>query len=298
MTLPSSEHEGVVALLRQVRAESQETPTVEVARQRLDASGDLFAIPEGVTVEPFSIDTLSCERYDPPAARSTPIILYCHGGAYVGGSLRSHRSLCARIAVATEASVVAVDYRLAPEHPFPAALDDAMKAYRWLLSSGYEAEHVVLAGDSAGGGLAAATLLSLQANDATPAGAVLLSPWLDLTLTNEAVVAVGSSDPMLVASILQRDAEMYNGDDLRSPLVSPYFASDESLAALPPMLILAGTRDILVGDGRDFAERALAQGAKVSLELGEGLIHVWPFLSGVPEATAAMTLIGDWVGQL
>ncbi len=296
--MPSIEHEGIVALLREVRAQNGETPTVEEARQNLDASGDLFAVPEGVTVESFVIDSLSCERYDPPAARSTPIILYFHGGAYVGGSLRSHRSLCARVADATTARVVAVDYRLAPEHPFPAALDDAIKAYRWLLSSGYEAEHIVLAGDSAGGGLAVATLLSLQANDATPGGAVLLSPWLDLTLTNEAVAAVGPNDPMLVASILLRDAAMYNGDDLRNPLASPSFATDASLAGLPPLLILAGTRDILVADSRDFAERARAQGVEVTLEVGEGLIHVWPYLAGVPEATEAMALIGRWVDQL
>lgn len=290
-----------MALLRAVRSGPRDQPLpLDEARRQLDANGELFAVPDGVAVQPVDLDGLPGERSTPPGAADADgvTLLYLHGGSYVAGSLHSHRPLCARLAVATGAPVVAVDYRLAPEHPHPAALDDALTAYRWLLSSGQDTRRLVLAGDSAGAGLAVATLLSLGAAGLpSPAGAVLLSPWLDLTLSGDSIVSVADADPMLTAATLRVSAASYAGDDLRAPLVSPVYAPPDRLATLPPLLVLVGTADILLDDSRVFAARARAAGVAVDLDVEEGLMHVWPFVDGVPEAATALERIGAWVRE-
>lgn len=295
--MPSEEHDEAVAMLRAVAAgRTGEPATMEERRANLDASGDFFPVPGGVEVEALEVEGIPCERYVPQSVTSSATLLYLHGGAYVAGSLRSHRALCARIARALGGPVIAVDYRLAPEHPHPAALEDATIVYRWLLATGHDPAHLVVGGDSAGGGLTLATLISLQGTDTPgPAGAVLISPWLDLTLSGSSVTAVASADPMLEADVLAADATAYGGDDLRSPLVSPLFATADQLAGLPPVLLLAGTADILVDDSRSFAGRAAEAGLPVDLDVEDGLVHVWPFIDGLPEANSALERIAGWV---
>jgi len=295
--MPSPEHDAVVALLRELAAERGDRPmSVEESRQQLDANGDLFSVPATVRIESFEAAGIGCERYVPDEVLTDGLFLYFHGGAYVSGSLRSHRPVCGRIAHAAGTELVAVDYRLAPEHRHPAALEDAVAVYRWLLDEGGEASRIVLAGDSAGGGLTTAALLALQSSEAPiPAGAVLISPWLDLTLSGDSIVTAADVDPMLQAASLASSAESYAGSDVRATFVSPIFATPQQLSGLPPMLLLAGTADILVDDSRAFAHRARAAGADVSLNVEDGLVHVWPFIDGIPEAAAAMDRIASWI---
>jgi acetyl esterase/lipase len=293
--MPSPEIQEVIDLLRATnRRDEAARATFEESRAALDGFGDLFSPPPGVAIEAGDIAGVPTERYTPGDAREG-LVLYHHGGAYTSGSLRSHRALCARIAAACARELVAVDYRLAPEHPYPAGLDDASAVYHDVLAQGTAAEQVILAGDSAGGGLATALLLRLRDNGGSlPAGAVLLSPWLDLTATSDAITSQADDDPMLSADMLHRRARAYAGEDLRQPLVSPHFADP---AGLPPLLILVGTAEILLDDSRTFAACASAAGVDVELDVEEDLIHVWPFVDGTPEAQAAMERIGTWVGE-
>ncbi len=295
--MPSTEHEEVVALLRAMAADAPVERTVEDARIRLDQMGTLFPVPDGVDVVPVEIEGIPCESFRPTTVdrAAEGCVLYFHGGAYIAGSLASHRSLAGRLARACGGEVLSVGYRLAPEHPHPAALNDATAVYRHLVGSGTDPARIIVAGDSAGGGLVAGLFLALlQAGDAMPAGAVLLSPWLDLTVSSRSITSHAVDDPILVADSLIQSAHAYAGDDLEDPLVSPVFAD---LAGLPPLLILASTADILVDDSRTFAERARDAGVHVDLDVEDGLIHVWPAIDGLPEAAEALDRISAWIRQ-
>lgn len=292
--MPSRQHDLLVAFLKG-NAEGLAGETFETSRARLDELGGSVRVPEGTNVAAVSVAGVPCARLRPSTlpADATRRVLYLHGGSYTAGSLTSHRATMARLAHASDAEVVGVDYRLAPEHPFPAGLDDAHAVYRAVLDDGAAPHDVVVAGDSAGGGLAAALLLRLrEAGDPLPAGAVLLSPWLDLTLTADAVSAVAGDDPILRADALARSARAYAGDDLEHPLVSPVLADP---TGLPPLLVLVGTAEILLDDSLTFARRAADAGVPVDLEMGEGLIHVWPAMVGIPEAEESMQRIGSWI---
>jgi epsilon-lactone hydrolase len=292
--MPSAPFNEIVAMLRSTRTESSAVVSIDAARASLDQTGAMFTVPAEVEVVPVEIAGVACERFRPtglPPQSGT--LLYLHGGSYTAGSLASHRALTARIAQASACEAVAVAYRLAPEHPFPAGLDDAAAVYRQLLADGTAPETLVLVGDSAGGGLTTALLLRLRDDGvALPAGAVLLSPWLDLTMSSDAVTSIAEADPMLRADALSHAAASYAGDNIHHPLISPVFADP---AGLPPLLILVGTAEILLDDSRTFAERARAAGVEVDLDVEDDLIHVWPFIDGVPESAAAMDRIGSWV---
>lgn len=297
--MPSAEHEAIVELLRSLQAEPTAEPEAfDASRERLDGFGDLFPVPAGVDIETLVISGVRCERYAPPAAEEGALIIYLHGGAYVAGSLHSHRAFVARLALAAGIAVIAVEYRLAPENPHPAALDDATAVYLASLADGHDPARIVIAGDSAGGGLATAIMLALPAaQHPLPAGAVLIAPWLDLTLSGESITTVADADPMLSAERLAASATAYGADRLSDPLVSPVFANAEQLGKLPPLLILAGTADILVDDSRAFTTRVRDAGGHVDLDVEDDMIHVWPFLDGVPEAATAMERIVKWVHQ-
>jgi epsilon-lactone hydrolase len=293
--MPSEELQQVIALLRATSAQTPADETFAEGRERLDQSGVLFAVPDEVEVTPVRVAGVSCERFHPTTGSGDPtggLVLYHHGGAYTAGSLDSHRSLTARMALASGCDLLSVDYRLAPEHPHPAGLQDARAVYHQVLADGTAPGRLVVGGDSAGAGLATALLLSLRDNDEPlPAGAVLLSPWLDLTLTSDSITSRAAEEPMLRVGSLARSAEAYAGGDLRRPLVSPVFAD---LSGLPPLLVLVGTAEILLDDSRTFADRARSAGVEVDLDVEQGLIHVWPFIDGVPEAATAMARIGTW----
>ena len=187
-----------------------------------------------------------------------------------------------------------LDYRLAPEHPFPAALDDAVSLYVHLLDSGIAPDQIIIGGDSAGGGLALALSVRLsELGMASPRGLLLLSPWLDLTMESH-TDELQKGDPMLDGASLLQSALFYSGGDLTSPLVSPLYAD---VAGLAPTLVFVSTTEILIGDSRRFADKARAAAVEVRLIEREGLIHVWPFVDGLPETIDALAEMAEWADQ-
>jgi acetyl esterase/lipase len=271
---------------------------IEQSRAALDALLGRYPLPEGTQVEPAVVGGVPAEWIDAGEVDADRVILYLHGGAYTRGSFVSHRSLAARLSVVSRARTLVIAYRLAPEHTFPAPVEDATAAYRPLLQKGIRPDRLVIAGDSAGGGLAVATLLALrEAGDPLPAGAVLLSPWTDLTGTAESVRTLAEADPWLNAGRLSLVAGLYLGSaDPRNPLASPLFGD---LRGLPPLLIQVGTDEILLDDATTLAERAEAAGVEVTLEIWEEMWHVFQaFAAEIPEGQQAIDRIGAFVRQV
>jgi len=222
-------------------------------------------------------------------------ILYLHGGAYICMSARTHRSLTSRLAAWSDASLFALDYRLAPEHPFPAALDDAVAAYRALIAAGAAPSRIVVAGDSAGGGLALALLLALRdARDPPPAGAVLFSPWTDLAATGQSIIDNDAADPLFFGSWVGPEARHYLGDTPAThPLVSPVYAD---LTDLPPLLIQVSDTEVLLDDSRRVFDKAKRSGVEATLQIWPALPHGWQIFAPIlPEARAALRDAGAFI---
>ena len=223
------------------------------------------------------------------------IILYLHGGGYCIGSPQTHRCITSRIAAACDACVLAIDYRLAPAHPYPAALEDTLAAYRWLLAEGFAPEQIVIAGDSAGGGLTAAALMALRDNDEPlPAGGVLLSPWLDLVMTGMSRYQNAHKDVVLSQAMLKLFAENYlQGADPHDPLVSPIFGD---MAGLPPLCVQVGSAEILLDDAARFTHKCEQAGVPVDWQPWDDMVHNWQFgAKYMPEAQEAIERIGVFV---
>jgi acetyl esterase/lipase len=291
--MPSPQLQTVISFLRSRPIESPDIP-IEQARATFDAVTNMFVLPDDVSREPVDVDGIPGEWIATPTAKNGLTVLYLHGGGYVIGSINTHREVISRIARAAGARALAIDYRLAPEHPFPAAVEDATKAYRWLLKQGVPPEKIVVAGDSAGGGLTVATLLALRdAGDPLPAAAVCISPWTDLAITGESMVTKADVDPMIRPQDAKFGAARYHGTtDPTHPLVSPLYAD---LAGLPPLLIHVGTSEVLLSDATRLAERAKAAGVDVTLEEWEEMIHVWHFFAFMlPEGQQAIERIGEF----
>jgi len=242
-------------------------------RAGIDAFGDMSPLPEGLTVEGLNIAGLPAERLTPVGADEERALLYLHGGGYCIGSPRSHRGLAANLAAAIGCPALVPDYRLAPEHRFPAAVDDAVKAYRHLLGEGIEPGRVVIAGDSAGGGLTFAAAIAIRDSGLPQPGCLFgISPWANLRQTGAAYAAV-LDDPMLTREDLQAFADAYlQGEGPHHPLASPALAD---LHGLPPMLLHAGGAEILASDTALLAERAGLAGVEVRAEIWPEMIHVW-----------------------
>ncbi|MGH7967034.1 MAG: alpha/beta hydrolase, partial [Candidatus Binatia bacterium] len=224
-------------------------------------------------------------------------ILYFHGGGYVMGSLTTHRSLVGEISRAAQAAVLLVDYRLAPECPFPAAVEDGVASFRWLLDQGFAPRLLAIAGDSAGGGLTMATLVSLRDQGLPlPAAAVPISPWSDLTCTNESYTTRAEADPMVVSADIGSMADFYlQGTAPENPLASPNYAS---LRSLPPLLIHVGRDEVLLDDSLKLHAKAQADGVDSTLEVWEDMIHVWhAFHPMLPEGKQAIARIGAFLRE-
>lgn len=232
-------------------------------------------------------------RRDAPGG---PVILYLHGGGYGLGSIETHRDLVARLCRAGRASALSIDYRLAPEYKFPAQLEDSTAAYRWLLAEGVDPKRIVIAGDSAGGGLTLATLANLRdSRDPLPAAGVCLSPWVDLEATGESMAVNERYDYISRRAILQYAKRFADPHQRRNPLAAPLYAD---LQGLPPLLIQAGSAEVLLDDAKRIAARAEAAGVEVCLEIWDDMIHVWQlfaFLS--PRASRAIERIGEFIRQ-
>jgi acetyl esterase/lipase len=249
----------------------------------------------GLTAEPVDAGGVPAEWVSMPGADPQRMLLYTHGGGYTTGSLNTHRRFVGLLSAAAGVRVLNLDYRLAPEHPHPAAVEDATAAYRWLLAHGADPAKVVLGGDSAGGGLAAATLVALRdAGDPLPAGAVLISPWTDLTLTSETMTTRAEVDPMCSAETLKSSADAYlGGAEPKQPTISPRFAD---LDGLPPLLVHVGDAEVLLDDSTGLAAAALEAGVDVTLWVAPEMIHVWHVFSGLlPESDVAIAKVADWL---
>jgi phosphinothricin tripeptide acetyl hydrolase len=268
--------------------------TIEQRRRQYDRAERVFPTPADVKVETVAAPARPAEWLTPPGARPGAVVLYLHGGGYVIGSPRSHRHLAAAIARAAGARALVPEYRLAPEHPFPAALDDALAAYRWLLDQGVAPARVVIAGDSAGGGLTVATLVALRERGLPrPAGGVCISPWVDLACGGATYATKAAADPIVTHASVTEMAGLYAGGDFTRPLVSPLYAN---LADLPALLVQVGGDEVLLDDARGLGERARAAGVEVTVEEWPAMIHVWHwFLGMLDEADRAIDVIGRFV---
>jgi monoterpene epsilon-lactone hydrolase len=256
-----------------------------------------FKLPQEVMAEAVELDGVAAEWVSVPGASDEHVMLYLHGGAYIFGGPDSHRDLAWRLSKACGVRVLVVDYRLAPENPFPAAVDDATNCSRWLLNQGIEPANFVIAGDSAGGGLAAATMVNLKnLGIAQPACGVLISPWADLSVSGESAVSNADSDVMLTAAALRRCARYYLGDrDPKAPLASPIFAD---LSGLPPMHVMVGSGEILLSDAERFVDQINAAGGSANLTIWDGMPHVFPLFAGlIPEGRKGVEEIGTFVRQ-
>jgi monoterpene epsilon-lactone hydrolase len=258
-------------------------------------AGHPIPLPEGTRVESVKVDDIPAEWTYPPSADAERAILFLHGGAYIMGSLESHRDLVARLSRTAGVRGLLTDYRLAPEHVFPAALDDALTAYRWLLARGTRPVHIVLVGDSAGGGLALALLETLRNKTLhMPAGAVLLSPWTDLVGTVASQVTLSASDPIFTGDSINALASFYTGaGDKNNPLISPINAD---LKGFPSLCIDVGSDEVLLDDSLQVAEHAKAANVPVELTVWEGMWHVFQQYSYVfPEGQQSLDGMGRFI---
>ena len=270
-------------------------PTFEARRSGMDAFGEMSPLPDGVARDELDIDGLYCERLTPSRAVEGRALIYLHGGGYCLGSPKSHRAMAARFADQVKAVTLVPDYRLAPEAPFPAAVDDALKTYRRLLDEGYQPHHVAIAGDSAGGGLTLAT--ALAARDAglpQPGCLFLISPWADLGHHGPSYGAMETLDPMITVSGIKQYAWHYGaGADLNHPHLSPARAD---LTGLPPMLIHVGQYEVLLSDSVTLAQQAGLCGVEVRLEVWPEMIHVWhAFHDMLGAARKATSQAAEWM---
>lgn len=225
------------------------------------------------------------------------VILYAHGGSYNAGSITSHIPLTTNIALAARARLLAIDYRLAPEHPYPAAMEDVLSAYCWLLGEGVAPRQIVVAGDSAGGGLVLALLLALRDKGMPlPAAAVGLSAWTDLTCSGESWTKNSKADFMLKRIPTLQSAHIYLRDtDPRSPLASPLFGD---LKDLPPILLQVGSHETILSDSKEFVEKARSAGVDATFEVWEGMQHEWQYAASIlPEGRQAIAHIGDFIAK-
>jgi acetyl esterase/lipase len=284
----------VDAIRRMLIAHARPSSLAE-RRERLDRLGAQYPIPPDVRVEPVDAGGVPAEWTSTPRADPTRVLLFLHGGGYVSGSIRSHRHMVAQAGREAGARTLALDYRLAPEHPFPAALDDAVAGYRWLLSQGIAPGHIALAGESAGGGLAVATLTTLRdASDPLPACGWLSSPWTDLENGGATMATKAAVDPLISKPYLDELAGLYLvGTDKRTPLASPLYAD---LRGLPPLLIQVGSAETLLDDAVRLAGAAGVADVRVSMQVWPDMIHAWHlFYQQLDAGRRALAEVGAFV---
>ena len=248
--------------------------------------------PAGVTCTPVEAGGVSAEWSVADGADQDKVILYVHGGGYVMGSAGSHRDMTGRLSQASGARVLSLNYRLAPEHPFPAPVDDSVAAYRWLLGQGIQASNIAIAGDSAGGGLALAALIAVRdAGEPVPAAGIGISPWVDMEGTGESMTTRAAVDPVVQKEGLLGMAKLYLGDaDPKNPLAAPLHAN---LAGLPPLLIQVGDSETLLDDATRITERARKADVDVTLKIWDEMPHVWHLFAPIlPEGRQAIEEIG------
>ena len=284
--MASAQFEAVMATLR------KRPPAIPVdlhgARTALDEMMGTAPIAPEVTIEPVTVAARAAEWFRPPATSTERVVLYLHGGGFRMGSLMAYRPFASQLAVVFEVPLLVVDYRLAPEHPFPAAVEDCLAGYAWLLATGRRADDIAIMGDSAGGGLVASTLLAAkQRGLPQPAAGVCLSPLANLARAAASYTRNASSDPYFSKEAVDQSTHDYIGDgDPRRPLASPVLGD---LSDLAPVLIQASTHETLADDAVALAARISECGGRVRLDMWPHMTHVWHTLINlVPEADEAI----------
>jgi monoterpene epsilon-lactone hydrolase len=285
-------------LKRRQRNDAEAAPlTVEEARAHFAPAGPIYPVPDDVSVTAIDAGGVQAHWLEAPGVDPGRVLLFLHGGGFQFGSLYSDGELAARLGRASGMRVLFPEYRLAPEHPFPGAIDDVLTVWRWLLKDQHlSADSLAIAGDSAGGGLSASLLVATRdAEDPLPAAAVLMSPTVDLTGSGESMRDRIEDDPISTPTLLRGLATDYlAGADPRTPLASPLYAS---LSGLPPLLIQVGTSDLLLSDSVRFADAADKAAVDVRLEVGEGLPHVYQLMLDTPEAVEATSRVGTFLRE-
>jgi acetyl esterase/lipase len=292
--------EQFLAFQQKMAANPVPPPAKDIVELRARIDGALSPLPLAAGTSSVAVDANGVEAFLEmrDGGDDDPLVIYFHGGGYRIASAIAYRAYCSHFAARAGVRVLNVHYRLAPENPFPAAVDDALSAYRWALDNGTEASRIVLAGDSAGGGLTAAALIAIRDNGLdAPAGGICLSPWVDLTNTNETYTTRSSADKMFsLASATEASGLYLNGQDPKSPLASPIFAD---LTGLPPLLILVGDAEVLLDDSRMLAERATAAGVPNELFVYAEMPHVWMLnYPAYPEAAQAFDQMAAFVARV
>lgn len=270
----------------------EDVPTLREAMKKSEQLGG--KLPDNVAVVPQMVDELAMDWITLEEVDQNQVILYLHGGGYIVGTPAGYRDMNWRLAELAGCRVLFVDYRLAPENPFPAAVEDATAAYRWLLEEGFKPEQIALCGDSAGGGLAMATMLNLKnLGLPQPACAALMSPWVDLSLSGSSMKEFDGVDCILTEQALSKMAANYLGDrDRKAALASPLFAD---LANLPPVSIHVGSHEVLYSDSERLVEAILAAGGKAELEVWQKMPHVFPVFAGrIPEGKQALSKMAEF----
>ncbi|MHA1259783.1 MAG: alpha/beta hydrolase [Candidatus Heimdallarchaeaceae archaeon] len=289
----------VIALMHILCLKNRKEIIIEKHREILEKRLVLALAPKELEVKEEVIDGIKGEWVYTKECVNDRTILYLHGGSYISGSIKTHRALAANLAKVTKAKALIIDYRLAPENPFPAAIEDANAVYKWLTKEKkIPAKKIIIAGDSAGGGLTVATLLSIKEEGMElPAAAILFSPWVDLTLSGKTIKEKRKIEPLLTEEELRQAAEMYlNGEEKNNPLASPVYAE---LKKLPPLIIQVGTSEILLDDSIRLAEKAEEEGVKVYLDVWEKMIHGFQMFSKyLPESKKALEKVGKIVEEI
>ncbi len=295
--MASQEAEFIKTMLIELQEEilgRAEPPTLEEMRARSEMFGEMTGEPQGVSWEDVEVAGVPCRWAIPTGGADDRVLQYVHGGGYVIGSLEGYRKLTGHLANTLGCRVLSVDYRLAPEHPHPAAVDDSSAVYRSLLAD-FSPEHLAISGDSAGGGLTVSTLLKLRDDGIPqPAGAVPLSPWIDLEGTGESMQTKSEVDLLVGVDGLKQMADMFlAGQDPRQPLASPLYAD---FTGLCPLYVQVGGDETLLDDATRLATRAAAAGVEVRLDAFPEMQHVFQMAVGnVPESDDAVERIGDWL---
>ncbi len=293
--MPSFRSQIIQRIMRDAHNALLTSVSIQERRRRFDAAARRgVRVPRCVSLCSMSARGVPADWFEPYNAEPGRAILYLHGGAYTIGSPTTHRGLAGRIACAARARILLIDYRLAPEHPFPAALEDALASYAWLLDKGFAPEHLAIGGDSAGGGLTLATAISLRdADRPLPAALFLISPWTDLTFSGHSIKSRANRDPVLTITDEWLE-NPYAGDyPLDHPLLSPLFAD---LRGLPPTFIQVGSEEILYDDSARLEAKLNAAGVRNQFEVWDGMWHVFQgFAPYIPEAQTAIERIGAFL---
>lgn len=290
--MPSLRSRFVRLYLNYLKATTNWNAPVEKLRKAADEGARLTSFPQLIQTERTTIETIPAEWLIPPQAANRSAVLYLHGGGFATGSIVSHRAIAGRIAEAGNVRTLIIDYRLAPEHPFPAALEDSIFAYEWLVKNGYQ--KIILVADSAGGGLALSTVVSLREKQLPmPLAVVCMSPLVEVEGVGKSLKTNAKRDPWLKEEAKSIFRYYVDQNDPHNPLISPLYADYTNF---PPMLIFVGGDEIMLSDSTRLAEKARAVGVDVRLKIWPGMWHVFPFFAPfVPESSRAIAEMGDFI---